>query len=184
MTKSETMKQLAAASNAARLDELGRQIEALRTARIENVEQLALMLEPLAQAMAALTDEARQTLADIEQQSREQGERFKSQVESAVMALTQASALAQEAAEKVEGAGQRAEWRHYLLTVMTGLMSALLVTAFWLWLAPPSVYDRPDTKEVPALLKPEIAPVKQSKDRYRRWAWSGLTCCFVTPPAA
>jgi malate synthase len=57
MTKSETMKQLAAASNAGRLDDLGQRIETLRSARIESAEQLAAMLEPLAQAMAALTDE-------------------------------------------------------------------------------------------------------------------------------
>jgi hypothetical protein len=85
MTKSETMKQLAAASNAARLDDLGQRIETLRSARIENAEHLALMLEPLAQAMAALTDETRLTLEAVEHRSREQGERFKSQVDAAAM---------------------------------------------------------------------------------------------------
>jgi ElaB/YqjD/DUF883 family membrane-anchored ribosome-binding protein len=131
------MKQLAAASNAARLDELGQRIETLRTARIESVEQLASMLEPLAQAMAALTDEARQTLTDIEERSQEQGERFKNQVEAAATALTRASAQAQQAAENMDRAGRLTEWRHYMLTVTLGVMSGLLVSAFWLLLAPP-----------------------------------------------
>ncbi len=94
MTKSETMKQLAAVSNAARLKELGQRIETLRTARIESAEHLASMLEPLAQAMAALTDETLQTLATIEHRSREEGERFKGQIETAAKALSQASAHA------------------------------------------------------------------------------------------
>jgi hypothetical protein len=106
MTKSETMKQLAAASNAARLDDLGQRIESLRSARIESAEQLASMLEPLAQAMAALTDETRLTLEAIEQRSREQGERFKSQVEAATTALSQASAGAEQAAENLDRVGQ------------------------------------------------------------------------------
>ena len=48
MSKSETMKQLAAASNAAGLAELGKQIETVRQAKLESAEQLASTLEPLA----------------------------------------------------------------------------------------------------------------------------------------
>jgi uncharacterized phage infection (PIP) family protein YhgE len=165
MTKSETMKQLAAASNAARLDDLGQRIETLRSARIESAEQLASMLEPLAQAMAALTDETRETLATIKQRSEEQGARFKSQVEAATKALTQASAGAQQAAESLDWVGQWTEWRHYLLAVMTGMMSAMLVTVFWLWLAPPIVQNHLDAKAVAEYLRSEIAVVKPSKGR-------------------
>ena len=165
MTKSETMKQLAAASNAARLDDLGQRIETLRSARIESAEQFASMLEPLAQAMAALTDETRLTLAGIEHRSREQGERFQSQVETATTALSQASAGAQQAAENLDRVAQWTEWRHYLLAVMTGMMSAMLVTAFWLWLAPPIVQNHLDAKAVAEYLRPEIGAVKPSKDK-------------------
>jgi DNA anti-recombination protein RmuC len=165
MTKSETLKQLAAASNLARLDKLGQQIEALHSARIESVEQLASMLEPLAQAMAALTDEARQTLTDVEQQSREQAERFKNQVEAATKALTQASTLAQQAASNMDAAARWTEWRHYLLAVMTGVMSGLLVSAFWLWQARPALEAEPSMKGAPALLSPETPPIKRSNDR-------------------
>ena len=165
MTKSETMKQLAAASNAARLNELRQRIESLRTARIESAEQLASMLEPLAQAMAALTDETRQTLVAIEHRSREQGERFKGQIETASKALSQASAHAHVAAENMEAAGRRTEWRHYLLVTLTGMMSAMLVTVFWLWLAPPIVQNHLDAKAVAEHLRPAIAPVRQSKGK-------------------
>lgn len=165
MSKSETMKQLAAASNAARMDDLGQRIEALRAARIESAEQLASMLEPLAQAMAALTDETRQTLAAIEYRSREQGERFKSQVETAATALSQASARAQQAAENLDRAGQWTEWRQLALAVMIGLLSAMLVSVFWLWVAPPIVQNHLDAKAVAENLRAEIAAVKPSKGK-------------------
>jgi hypothetical protein len=64
MRKTETLRQLAAMSNETHLDMLGRQIEAVHQSRVKSVEELATLLEPLAQAMAALTDETRQTLAD------------------------------------------------------------------------------------------------------------------------
>jgi ElaB/YqjD/DUF883 family membrane-anchored ribosome-binding protein len=165
MTKSETWKQLAAASNAARLDNLGQRIKALHSARIENVEQLASMLEPLAQAMAALTDEARQTLTEVEQQSREQAERFKNQVEAATKALTQISTQAQQAASNMDAATRSTEWRHYLVAVMTGVMSGLLVSAFWLWQARPALEAEQGIKGAPVVLSPETPPRKRSNVR-------------------
>jgi DNA anti-recombination protein RmuC len=165
MTKSETMKQLAAASNAARLDDLRQRIETLRSARIESAEQLASMLEPLAQAMATLTDETRLTLESIEYRSREQGDRFKTQVDEATMELTRSTTLAQQAAESLDLVGQWTEWRHYLVAVMTGMMSAMLVTAFWLWLAPPTVQNHFDAKALAEYLRPEIAAAKPSKGK-------------------
>jgi ElaB/YqjD/DUF883 family membrane-anchored ribosome-binding protein len=156
---------LASASNAARLDALGQRIEALRSSRVESVEELASMLEPLAQAMATLTDEARQTLTDVEQQSREQAERFKNQVETATKALSQATTLAQHAANNMGAAARWTEWRHYLLAVMTGVMSGLLVSAFWLWQGSPTLGADPRMKPAPALLSPETPPIKRLNDR-------------------
>jgi hypothetical protein len=165
MTKSETLKQLAAASNAARLAELGKQIANVRQAKLESAEQLATMLEPLAQAMAALTDETRQTLIEIVQQSREQGEKFQRQIEVAAKAWQDAAAQTREAAESLNQAGRRMEWRHYLLALMTGLCTAMLVSAFWLWLAPPSVISQLDPQAVAEYLRPEIAAVKRSNGK-------------------
>jgi hypothetical protein len=81
----------------------------------------------------------------------------------AAMELSRASAGAQQAAENLDRVGQWTEWRHYLLAVMTGMMSAMLVTAFWLWLAPPFVQNHLDAKAVAEYLRPEIAAVNPSK---------------------
>jgi cell division protein FtsX len=109
------LKQLAAASNAARLAELGKQIEQVRQAKLESAEQLATMLEPLAQAMAALTDETRQTLVEIEHRSREQSAQFRAQIEAAAKAWKDAAAQTSDAAESLNRAGHRMEWIHYLV---------------------------------------------------------------------
>jgi len=70
MKKTETLRQLAASANEKRIADLGTRIEALRQAKIESADQLASMLEPIAQAMAVLTDETRIALDDIGQKSR------------------------------------------------------------------------------------------------------------------
>ena len=55
------------------------------------------------------------------------------------------------------------EWRHYLLATSTACMTALLVSAFWLWLAPPTVSNYLDAKAVADELRPAIAALKPSK---------------------
>lgn len=111
MSKSETMKQLAAASNAARLTEVGQGIETLRTAKIASVDQLVSMLEPLAQAMAALRDETRETMSAIAQQGREQGDQLRMQIDSASRAWSKASSEAQQVAQNLEATARQTE-RH------------------------------------------------------------------------
>jgi len=165
MTKSETLQQLAAASNAARLAELGKQIETVRQAKLESAEQLATVLEPLAQAMAALTDDTRESLVAINKQSQEQAEKFQAQIDAASRAWREAAACAQRAADSLNRAGQRIELTHYLLTFAMGILSAILVTVFWRWLAPPEVINQMDPRAVAELLKPEIAAVKRSKGK-------------------
>jgi predicted nucleic acid-binding Zn-ribbon protein len=73
MTKSETVWQLAAASNAARVEAMNQQIESLRRAKLTSTEELATLLATL----AALTDETRASLEQIGLYSREQGEQFR-----------------------------------------------------------------------------------------------------------
>ena len=165
MSKSETMKRLAAASNTARLTELGQGIETLRTAKIASADQLASMLEPLAQAMAALTDETRETMSAIAQQGREQGDQLKMQIETATSAWSRASSEAQQVAQNLEAAARQTKRSQYALAVTTGLTTALLVSAFWLWLAPPTVQNHLDARAVADLLRPEIAPVKPSRGK-------------------
>ena len=166
MSKTETLRQSAAASNATRLEHLAEQMETLRQAKHQSAEDLAATLEPLAQAMAALTDEARQTLAEIERKSQEQGETFKRQLSESVESYKDAAAAASQAAESLNQAGQRMEWRHYLLAALVGMVTAAAVTASWLFLAPPSIQNQLDPQAVAEHLKPAvIEALKPSKGR-------------------
>jgi HPt (histidine-containing phosphotransfer) domain-containing protein len=156
MSKTETLRQSAAASNATRVEHLATQLEILRQTKHQSAEDLAATLEPLAQALAALTDETRQTLAEIDRKSREQGETFKRQLSESVKGYKDAAAAADKAADSLSQAGQRMEWRHYALAVVTGLFTAALVSVFWLWLAPPTVQNQLDAKAVAEYLKPAV----------------------------
>ena len=143
-----------------------RQIEALRQAKLTSAEELASILEPLAQAMAALTDETRTSLEQIEQRSREQGEQLRSQTETAIISWNQAAKAAQQAAERLDEAGRRVELNHYLLAILTGVVAGLLASTFLLWLAPARmVQNALDAKAVAELLRPEIAALKPRKGK-------------------
>jgi len=166
MSKTETLRESAAASNATRLEQLADQIETVRQAKLQSAQDLAEILEPLAQAMAALTDETRQTLAEIERKSQAQGEKFSHQISAAAQAWRDAAAQAQTAAHSLNQAGTRMEWTHYALVLATALLTAVLVSVFWLYLAPPTVQNQLDPKAVAQYLKPAvIEALKPSKGR-------------------
>jgi hypothetical protein len=169
MKKTETLRQLAASANEKNIADLGARIETLRAAKIDSADQLASMLEPIAQAMAALTDETRGTLAEIEQKSREHSARFEREVAAAAMSVQHAATMANQSAERLNRAGQNMEWTHYLLSVVMGLVTAALASAFWLWLAPPPVVNRLDAAQVAAQvteqLRPAIEALKPSRHK-------------------
>ena len=168
MSKTETLRQSAAASNAKRLAHLAHQIETVRQAKHQSVEDLASSLEPLAQAMAALTDETRQTLMLIEQRTREQAESFTSQLQEEVRTFREITAAARKAADKMQQSTQGLRWRHYALALVTGLVTAALVSGFWLWVAPPKVVNTVtlNAQAVADLLQPAMtAALKHSKGR-------------------
>jgi chromosome segregation ATPase len=166
MTKSETLKQLAAASNEARLASLNQQIERLREAKLTSAEELATLLEPLAQAMAALTDETRTSLEQVQEYNQEQSKQFFKQLENMTTAWHSAATAAQQAAHRLEAAGRRLEVSHYLLATVIGIVTGLLVSAFLLWRAPaPIIENLLDAKAVAELLKAEIAPQKPRKGK-------------------
>ena len=160
MKKTETLRQLAASANEKSIADLGTRIEALRQAKIESADHLASMLEPIAQAMAALTDETRITLDEIGQKSRAHSERFEREVTEAATAVLQAAETANEAADRMSRAGQNMELTHYLLVVVTGLLTAALVSAFWLWVAPPKVVNRIQAAQVAENQRPAIEVLK------------------------
>jgi hypothetical protein len=163
MKKTETLRQLAASANAKSIADLGTRIEALRQAKIESADQLASMLEPIAQAMAALTDETRSTLMEIGQKSREHSLRFEQEVTTAAKAVQRAAAMAERAAEQMNQAGHNMQWTHYLLSAVIGLLTAGLVSAFWLLRAPPPVTNQLDAAQVAEQLRPAIEALKPSK---------------------
>lgn len=168
MNKTETLRQSAAAANDKRLAHLAQQIETVRQAKHQRVEDLATSLEPLAQAMAALSDETLQTLMLIEHRTREQAEAFTSQLQDEVRAFREATAAARKAADRMRQSTQGLRWRHYALALVTGLLTAVLLSGFWLWVAPPKVLNTVtlNAQAVADLLQPAMtAALKHSKGR-------------------
>lgn len=170
MSQIETLRALTQHANEKRLERLAFQIESLRQAKHQSAEELAATLEPLAQAMAALADETRQTLAVIEARSQQQAENFQKRIERATTAWIDAAEKANQAAHRLNRAGQRMEWRHYGLAVLTGLTTAALVTVFWLWLAPlPKIQNVLDPEAVANHLRPALTePSSPSSGKPRR----------------
>ena len=166
MSQTESLRRLSDAANEKRVEQLAGQIETVRQARHQSAEELAQMLEPLAQAMAALTDETRQTLAEIERRSREQFETFTRQIAQSAQSYREAAAEAEKAAHSLDRAGSRLEWRHYAMCVLIALITAGFTSAFWLWLHPPVVQNNLDPKALAEYLKPAvIEALKPSRGR-------------------
>lgn len=166
MNKAETLRQLAASANAKKLEGLSQQIETLHTAKLESVEQLAEILEPLAQAMAALTDETRQALDALQAGAKEEQERINGQLAFAAKVCQETAMNAQRSAQHLDNAARRLELSHYAVAVTTGLVSATLASAFWLWQAPErTVINQLDPKQVAEYLAPAIAAMKPSKGK-------------------
>lgn len=170
MSKTETLRQLTTATNEKRLARLAEQIETVHQSKSQSAEALAETLEPLAQAIAALTDETRETLVEIERTSNQQAAQFQKQIETAANKWEAAAAQAQGAADRLNQAGQRMEWIHYALAAMTGILSATLVTAFWIWLLPRTIENKLDPQAVADHLKPAVAAIvtdalKRSKSK-------------------
>jgi len=156
MSKTEILRQSAAAANEQRIAHLASQIEAVRQAKLNSAEELAEMLEPLAQAMAALTDETRETLAAVERQSRERGEQFQRQLQESTRIYRQAAEEAQKAASSLNRAGQRMAWWHCLMVSLVGMNAATLAIVFLLYLKPPAVTNHLDPKSVAEFLAPAV----------------------------
>lgn len=173
MSKTETIRQLASASNAKRLEHLAAQIETLRQAKVQSAEELSAILEPLAQAMAALSDETRETLAQIDATSRQQAQQFQERIDTTTQRWTQTLSRAEEAAQTLAKAANQIKAMFLLWTLLIGLVSATLASAFWLWLAPtPTLINRIDAQEVVNLLKADkadpTAPPAPSRGKPKR----------------
>lgn len=156
MTKTETLRRLSAATNENRLERLAQQIETVHQSKVRSADELAEILEPLAQAMAALTDETRETLGAIGRESVDQAARFQQQIETATNSLWHSANEARRASQSLHEAGLQMTLIHYVMVVMTSLLSAALTSAFWLWLAPPHIANQLDPKAVAEALRPAV----------------------------
>ncbi|WP_246295166.1 IncQ-type mobilization protein MobB [Piscinibacter koreensis] len=150
------LRQSAEASNQKRLESLAQQVQAVSNAKSQSAEELAATLEPLAQALAALSAETAKTLAEIDSRTRATGASFTLQLETATKTLNAATVQAQRATVGLHQAAKRLDWTHYALTVTTALLTAVLVSGFWLWLRPPTVQTFLDPKAVAEYLKPAV----------------------------
>jgi hypothetical protein len=87
-------------------------------------------------------------------------------LENATKDLNAATAQAQQAAAGLNRAANRLNWAHYFLAMAIGLSTAGLVSAFWLWLRPPTIENLLDPKMVAEHLKPAvIEALKPSKGK-------------------
>ncbi len=156
MSKAETLRQSAIDKNKSSLEQLAEQVQKVRDAKAQSVEELSAMLEPLAQALASLSSEAAGTLTEIEHKTRETSASFQVQLESATKDLSQATAKANEAAKGLNQAASRLDRIHYLLAMAIGLFTATLVSVFWTFRTPPAIQHRLDAKAVAEELKPAL----------------------------
>jgi DNA repair ATPase RecN len=150
MSKTEILRQLTVAANEKHVENMTQQLETLRQAKLQSAEELAAKLEPLAQAMAALTDETRETLAQLREQSAQQMAAFQTQSQQIANTWQHSTQLMDDAAtnlntathsftngltQTVNQAAWRLGWKHYALTVATGLLAAMLALGLWTWLS-------------------------------------------------
>ncbi|WP_374046121.1 mobilization protein [Massilia sp. R2A-15] len=115
--------------------------------------------------MAALAVETTETLSTIGQRSRQLGEQFQRETQAATASLEKASTMAHIAAGRLAEESRRSIWSRHLIALATGVTSAILVSVFWLWLAPPIINNQVDVGEIVRQLKPEIAALKPSKGK-------------------
>ena len=117
-------------------------LEKLKHAR--GIDDLAAEIEPLAQAMAKLTDEARQRIEEVEQASQRQANEWqkKQQQVSAewvavARSMNQAANELAEASVTANRAARGWNWKLWAGVLVASLMpTVVLLIASWVWLNP------------------------------------------------
>jgi len=165
MSKTETLRQSAEAANAKRLEALSLDEKAKALSQARSVDELATAIEPLAKALATLSSEATRTLAEIEQKTRAASVDYQRQISATSDNLGMVIRATKQATHELNRAANRLDWSHFALAIATAMLSALLVSGFWLWFSPPTVQTTLDPKAVAEYLKPAvIEAIKNSKD--------------------
>ena len=162
MSKTETLRQSAEAANAKRLEALGLDEKAKAVSQARTVEELAKAIEPLAKALATLSSEAGQTLAEIEQKTKAASVDFQRQIAAANDSLGTVVQATTQSTRQLKQATNQLSLMHYILAIGAGLLSALLVSGFWLWFKPPTVQTTLDPKAVAEYLKPAVIEVMKN----------------------
>ncbi|WP_268621080.1 IncQ-type mobilization protein MobB [Escherichia coli] len=111
-----------------------------RVRKSRGINELAAEIEPLAQSMATLADEARQRIAEVQQASEEQAASWTSQQQQAMSAWRQAAKDMRAAAGELTTASQTARsaargwtwrlWAGVLIASVTPIL--VLLIASWL----------------------------------------------------
>jgi hypothetical protein len=167
MNKREILRKSSTASSEKRVDDLTVKIEALRQSKEQSVRELTLMLEPLAQKFASVSEQTRQISTEILEGHRLQAEELNRQINALAQSLREATADTVTAAENICRLGAQLRWRQYALSLATGLLAAVLVSTLWLWRAPPVIRNNfLDTKAIARLLKPAIIATLRSSKGY------------------
>lgn len=152
--QSLTLMQQEASSTA---DQVQQSLMLMRQETSATAERMAIAIEPLAQAMARLTDETREALSQIEARSKEQIAAQKKSISESHSAAMKVSREATEAARRLEGSTSSLTMSHYGLAAMMGLLSAALTTAFWLFLSPPTIQNQINPEAIARMLWPAIS---------------------------
>lgn len=146
MSKLETVKSLSAQRSKA----ISEQINELRTLQTQSVENLAQQIEPLAQALAALSDEARTMIEEIvktsvsqqkdaRQKWREAAGSIETERKALVEATAQITSSTDQAARQLRGVTARV----WIAAIMTGVLTAaVLLIAYTIWQPPLSEEEK------------------------------------------
>ena len=109
-----------------------------------SADEIAQEIEPLAQALAMLSEEARKTLTTLPELSRQQaGEWGKQQtnaaeaLHSAAQKIRQASGELRQSADYAKRIAEGWSWKVWTAVLFSPVLTTLvLLTAFWLWSDP------------------------------------------------
>lgn len=165
MSKAETLRQSAEAANAKRLEGLSLDEKAKALSHAKSVDELAMAIEPLAKALATLSGEAGKALAEIEQKTKAASVDYQRQISATSDNLGMVVRATRQATQELNRAANRLDWSHFALAITTAMLSALLVSGFWLWFKPPTVQTTLDPKAVAEYLRPAvIEAMKSGKD--------------------
>ncbi len=145
----ETATALAAASSAAKLQEARKAIEAYRTARTESALDLASIIEPLAEAIVLMTEEAEMTFRETREAIRIDANSIakdREGIEKSLASVTKVAEMLRQAPARpasLRGAGPSL-WKIALMSGLTAPVAAAASIACWTLLGGPAMLI-PDT---------------------------------------